>query len=202
MRNLSVREKILIYIAMLLLIVSGYNWFLLQPTVRTYDQGAVRLKQLEIQRDMADEELHAVIKAEDRYTIEREKLQDSFRHYAPVSSRTNLEEHVLSYLEEGNLEIMKTFMEDEDVEVKTEYDSGEERRIRTGTIEVSVQGQKADFLRLLDKLDADPVLCVDVCNLYREDGTEEKWSMNLDIIYAAPGSMEDMRNAYGQVLQE
>lgn len=202
MRTLSGREKSLIYIAMLLTLISLGNWILLQPVQRILDESTIRLEQLTGEKSVSEENSSRLAREEAVYEEERKKLIESFEKYEPVSSQADLEAYVLDYLETENLEVISTSIEGIGTMVKVEREGENERSVRTGVIVVRVRGQKQAFLSLLDQLALDPILRVSGCSIYQENEPEGIWNMNLDITYSAPGSMEELKDAYEPGIQE
>lgn len=194
MRKLTRREGILIYISVLLLIGSGGRLLLKAPAKAAYEASRFRLQQLQAQGNMAEQELASISRMSILYENEAKEVQYDLDAYMPVDSRASVEDYILSYLEQEELELVSTKIADEQIVYDTETGDEEDEKsyIQAGNVTIHAQGRKEDFLKFLDRIEEDKLLAVSAFWIYQKEH-DGRMDIYMDVAYAAPGILIEFR---------
>lgn len=185
MRSLSKREIYLIYTAVLLLVFYVGNIVLGIPAKAKYEETAVRLAEVELEKKNLERRLENADAIEREYARKKESAELEMERFGRISTGTKLEQYLLACLETAGLEPVRTMI--------TEPGNWEEDGYLTGSIEVAAQGSQEAAVKLLDYLKEHPALSVESYVLYPEAGTDgELWSVTAGITCNLPASWEEV----------
>lgn len=184
MRKLTKRERVLIYLAVILLVVYAGRVFLDLPVVVRYEESRADL--LKVQDEWT--ELKIALEHSDeinqRYEEKKAGLKTQIGWYHDASTKTGLEKYVLFCLERAGLIPIRTLI--------TRTDE-KESKVHMGNIEVEAEGSFAGSTTVLDYLLENPILRVDTYSLYPEAGTENQiWKLTIRLEYKMSALWEEV----------
>lgn len=183
MRDLTKRERVLIHIAVLLLVIYTGGILLDLPAVARYKESKAALWQIENEWLELNEDLAHLNEVRRMYEEKIAELKPGINCYYDVATETELEKYVLSCLDRAGLIPIRTYM-----------DGGEESEnlIHTGAIEVETEGSRSASMIVLDYLKENPILTVDAYSLYPIIVTRGKvWKMQIRLVYQIPALWND-----------
>lgn len=192
MRRLTRREGVLIYISVLLVVGSGGMLLLRAPAKAAYEANHFRLQQLQTQELMTEKRLASISQLSILGENEAKEIQYDLDAYMPVGSRASVEEYILSYLEQEELELVSTKLADEQIVCDTETEDEETGKsyIQAGNVTIHMQGKKDDFFRFLDRIEKDKLLAASAFWIYQKED-EGRMDIYMDVAYAAPGILKE-----------
>lgn len=169
MKRLSGRERILIYIAIVLLsiYISGIRFAL--PAWQRMEAMQKRLVQLELEWGTAELELSGLELLRESCALREANCMDIQERYHLISSNTKLEQAVLSCLERAGLSASSTVITTDALQKAVK---GEAVSLQKGSIEVTASGERADCLRVLDEVNQNPLWHLAEYAIYLDEGTE------------------------------
>lgn len=169
MKKLSGRERILIYIAIVLLsiYISGIRFAL--PAWQRMEAMQKRLVQLELEWGTAELELSGLELLRESCALREANCMDIQERYHLIASNTKLEQAVLSCLERAGLSASSTVITTDALQKAVK---GEAVSLQKGSIEVTASGERADCLRVLDEVNQNPLWHLAEYAIYSDEGTE------------------------------
>lgn len=191
-RRLSVREIILIYVAVLLAVFSGGYYLLLLPAKEECQEAMARYEEASQSQMLNDSLLGMAEELEERFGREKAYYLADREELAPPMSAIEMETETLKLMEKHGIVPFSVSVEDivileEEGKKQGSEASGMEPVLKKGSVSIVASGTWHDFFQLMDDFNEKPGSCVSSFGLH------EKYDVDQQILSTPEGGAYDIQ---------
>lgn len=188
MRKLSAREKVLIYIAVLLMVLSGGYYYIFVPAYGSYEEALALKEQMNLELSLAERRVVQIIGLEHKYEEEKKIFDTKDYQNEGILSYEELEDIVLSHVETYGVNVdsvkisksaMASGVEDED-----------QSFLELGSIKIQTSGSFEKFCQILNDIARTKNMKVASFRMIEQDG-KNHYVIDLTVEYGMIGNVNE-----------